>query len=158
MEAVAVLQMFKRLISKCGVCYTKYAGDIDSKTYSILSRIMPYSGIILMSNLITYVSKLRYFQIFLGKKVEKIEDLNHFSKRMKRGLETVERSYGRKKLLDGETIDGKNRLSSEYLDRRRYKYTINFSSWSSAAVISRETITKYRNPEYKKNHTSLNSI
>ena len=30
---------------------------------------------------------------------------------MKRGLETIKREYGRKKLSDGKTIGGKNRLS-----------------------------------------------
>ena len=50
---------------------------------------------------------------FLGKVIEKIEDINHFSKRMKRRLETIKREYGRKKLSDGKTIGGKNRLSGE---------------------------------------------
>ena len=50
---------------------------------------------------------------FLGKVIEKIEDINHFSKRMKRGLETTKREYERKKLSDGKTIGGKNRLSGE---------------------------------------------
>ena len=50
---------------------------------------------------------------FLGKVIEKIEDINHFRKRMKRGLETIKREYGRKKLSDGKTIGGKNRLSGE---------------------------------------------
>ncbi|CAF2838486.1 unnamed protein product [Rotaria sp. Silwood2] len=45
------------------------------------------------------------------KEIKKIEDLNHFSKRMKRGLETIKREHGRKKLSDGKTIGGKNRLS-----------------------------------------------
>ena len=62
------------------------------------------------------------FLIFFRKKVEKIEDLNHFSKRMKRGLETVKRDYGRKKLSDGKTIGGRNHLSGEYLGLRRYYY------------------------------------
>jgi len=32
---------------------------------------------------------------------------------MKRALETVKRQHGRKKLSDGKTIGGKNRLSGE---------------------------------------------
>jgi hypothetical protein len=47
--------------------------------------------------------------------IKKIEDLNHFSKRMKRGLESKKREYGRRKLSDGKTIGGKNRLSSEFI-------------------------------------------
>jgi hypothetical protein len=50
---------------------------------------------------------------FLGKVVKKIEDLNHFSKRMKRQLEMKKREYGRKKLRDGKSIGGKNRLSGK---------------------------------------------
>ena len=45
--------------------------------------------------------------------IKKIEDLNHFSKRMKRQLETKKREYGKDQLSDGKTIGGKNRLSSK---------------------------------------------
>ncbi|CAF4701676.1 unnamed protein product, partial [Rotaria sp. Silwood2] len=74
MESAAILKMFKRSVSKYGVYYTKYVGDGDSKTFPVLSKIVPYPG----------------------KVIEKIEDLNHFSKRMKRGLETIKREHGRK--------------------------------------------------------------
>ncbi|CAF5008141.1 unnamed protein product [Rotaria sp. Silwood1] len=89
MESAAILTMFKRSVSKYGVYYTKYVGDGDSKTFPVLSKIVHYPG----------------------KEIKKIEDLNHFSKRMKRGLETIKREHGRKKLSDGKTIGGKNRLS-----------------------------------------------
>ncbi|CAF4668239.1 unnamed protein product, partial [Rotaria sp. Silwood2] len=89
MESAAILIMFKRSVPKYGVYYTKYVGDGDSKTFPVLSKIVPYPG----------------------KEIKKIEDLNHFSKRMKRALETVKRQHGRKKLSDGKTIGGKNRLS-----------------------------------------------
>jgi hypothetical protein len=57
--------------------------------------------------------------ICLGKEIKKIEDLNHFSKRMKRALETKKREFGREKLSDGKTIGGKNRLSGEFvLDKK----------------------------------------
>ena len=62
-----------------------------------------------MFNIITTATVL----VFLGKMIKKIEDLNHFSKRMKLQLETKKREYGRKKLCDGKTIGGKNRLSSK---------------------------------------------
>ncbi|CAM4845959.1 unnamed protein product [Rotaria magnacalcarata] len=91
MEAAAVLNMFKRSVSKYGVYYTKYVGDGDSKTHNILTKNAPYTD----------------------KPVQKVEDLNHFSKRMKRGLDTIRREYGRKKLSDGKTIGGKNRLSAQ---------------------------------------------
>jgi hypothetical protein len=51
--------------------------------------------------------------------IKKIEDLNHFSKRMKRGLETKKREFGRKKLSDGKTIGGKNRLTGESVLNRK---------------------------------------
>ena len=38
---------------------------------------------------------------------------------MKRGLETKKREFGRKKLSDGKTIGGKNRLNSESLSNRK---------------------------------------
>ncbi|CAF5132496.1 unnamed protein product, partial [Rotaria sp. Silwood1] len=70
-EAHAVLNMFKRSVSKYGIYYTSYVGDGDSKTFTILSNETPYPG----------------------KVIKKIEDLNHFSKRMKRQLETKKREY-----------------------------------------------------------------
>lgn len=44
MEAAAVLNMFKRSVSKYGVYYTKYVGDGDSKTHNILTKNAPYTG------------------------------------------------------------------------------------------------------------------
>ena len=121
MEADAVLTMFKRSVSKYGVYYTKYVGDGDSKTHAILTKVAPYSGIICKTDLTIFCTTINIFFIsFPGKSVDKVEDLNHFSKRMKRGLETKKREYGRKKLSDGKTIGGKNRLSGEYCKRRRF--------------------------------------
>ncbi|CAF5066716.1 unnamed protein product, partial [Rotaria sp. Silwood1] len=88
-EAHAVLNMFKRSVSKYGIYYTSYVGDGDSKTFTILSNETPYPG----------------------KVIKKIEDLNHFSKRMKRQLETKKREYERQTLSDDKTIGGKSRLS-----------------------------------------------
>ncbi|CAF1660373.1 unnamed protein product, partial [Adineta ricciae] len=95
MESHAVLTMFKRSLSKYSVYYTRYVGDGDSKTFAVLSKTTPYPG----------------------KEIKKIEDLNHFSKRMKRALETKKRELGRKKLSDGKTIGGKNRLSAQAIIR-----------------------------------------
>ena len=44
MEAAAILNMFKRSVSKHGIYYTKYVGDGDSKTFSALSKFAPYPG------------------------------------------------------------------------------------------------------------------
>ncbi|CAF3692088.1 unnamed protein product [Rotaria sp. Silwood1] len=89
MESAAILKIFQRSVAKYGVYYTKYIGDGDSKTFPMLFNKAPYPG----------------------KVIEKIEDLNHFSTRMKRGLETIKRDYRGKKLSDGKTIGGQNRLS-----------------------------------------------
>ena len=51
MESGVVHKMFKRSVSKYGVYYTKYVGDGDSKTYSLLSKMMPYPSIVFVSNL-----------------------------------------------------------------------------------------------------------
>lgn len=40
---------------------------------------------------------------------------------MKRGLDTIRREYGRKKLSDGKTIGGKNRLSGEYYKQGSFR-------------------------------------
>ncbi|CAF4630483.1 unnamed protein product, partial [Rotaria sp. Silwood2] len=42
MESAAILKMFKRSVSKYGVYYKKYVGDGDSKTFPVLSKIVPY--------------------------------------------------------------------------------------------------------------------
>ncbi|CAF3486716.1 unnamed protein product [Rotaria sp. Silwood1] len=94
-EADAVLNMFQRSVSKYEIYYTKYVGDGDSKTFATLSNKPLYPG----------------------KVIRKIEDLNHFSKRMKRQLETKKREYGKKQLSDGKTIGGKNRLSEQNVIR-----------------------------------------
>jgi hypothetical protein len=46
MEAHAVLNMFKRSVSKYGIFYTSYIGDGDSRTFTILSKAAPYPGIV----------------------------------------------------------------------------------------------------------------
>ncbi|CAF2068009.1 unnamed protein product [Rotaria magnacalcarata] len=122
LEAAAVLNMFKRSVSRYGVYYTKYVDDGDSKTHNILLKNAPYTD----------------------KPVQKIEDLNHFSKRMKRGLDTIRREYGRKKLSDGKTIGGKNRLSDQTIIRlqitfastiRKCKYDLDLLHTRSWAIF-----------------------
>jgi hypothetical protein len=49
--------------------------------------------------------------IHLGIEIEKIEDINHFGKRLKRALQVIKRECGKKKLSDGKTIGGKGRLT-----------------------------------------------
>jgi hypothetical protein len=49
--------------------------------------------------------------IYLGIEIEKIEDINHFGKRLKRALQVIKRQCGNKKLSDGKTIGGKGRLT-----------------------------------------------
>jgi hypothetical protein len=49
--------------------------------------------------------------IYLGIEIEKIEDINHFGKRLKRALQEIKRQCGKKKLSDGKTIGGKGRLT-----------------------------------------------
>ncbi|CAF2659764.1 unnamed protein product [Rotaria sp. Silwood2] len=45
-ETDAVLNMFKRSVSKYGIYYTGYAGDSDPKTFTILSKTTSYPGVI----------------------------------------------------------------------------------------------------------------
>ena len=60
MESAAILIMFKRSVPKYGVYYTKYVGDGDSKTFPVLSKIVPYPGIIYIFDLRIFFSKLKY--------------------------------------------------------------------------------------------------
>jgi len=49
--------------------------------------------------------------IYLGIEIEKLKDINHFGKRLKRALQVIKRQCGRTKLSDGKTIGGKGRLT-----------------------------------------------
>ncbi|CAF2828095.1 unnamed protein product [Rotaria sp. Silwood2] len=95
MEASSILKMFRRSEKKYGVRYVKYIGDGDSKTFSVLKTEISYKGI----------------------QIQKIEDINHFGKRLKRALEVIKRKSGKEKLSDGKTIGGKGHLTDQMITR-----------------------------------------
>ncbi|CAF1178976.1 unnamed protein product [Rotaria sordida] len=90
MEASCILRMFRRSQKKYGVRYVKYVGDGDSKTFSKLKKETPYKGI----------------------EIQKIEDINHFGKHLKRALEKIKRQCDKTMLSDGKRIGGKGRLTT----------------------------------------------
>ena len=75
--------------------------------------------------------------------------MNHFSKRMKRGLESKKREYGRKKLSDGKTIGGKNRLCGEY-----YKH-IEFQCQMKGVLILFSSNNPSASDDIRLNHSEV---
>ncbi|CAF4008459.1 unnamed protein product, partial [Rotaria sordida] len=95
MEVSCILRMFRRSQKKYGVRYVKYVGDGDSKTFSKLKKETPYKGI----------------------EIQKIEDINHFGKHLKRALEKIKRQCGKTMLSDGKRIGGKGCLTNQMITR-----------------------------------------
>ncbi|CAF1419650.1 unnamed protein product [Rotaria sordida] len=59
---------------------------------------------------------VRYTEIsYKGIEIQKIEDINHFGKRLKRALEVIKQKCGKEKLSDGKIIGGKGRLTDQMI-------------------------------------------
>ena len=64
MESAAILNMYKRSVSKYGVYYMKYIGDGDSKTFPVLTKIAPYPGILYFYfEQLWFTMKISFFSI-----------------------------------------------------------------------------------------------
>ncbi|GFU73336.1 uncharacterized protein TNCV_4731531 [Trichonephila clavipes] len=91
MEVDGMKEIFYRSVPQRNAKYIKYIGDEDTKTFPELQRTAPYS-------------------------IEKVECVGHIQKRMgsrQRKLKTMNRG---KKLSDGKSISGKNRLTDKFID------------------------------------------
>ncbi|GFV50873.1 uncharacterized protein TNCV_3921661 [Trichonephila clavipes] len=91
MDIDRMKEIFQRSVPQRHVKYIKYIGDGDTKTFPELQRTAPYS-------------------------IEKVECFGHIQKRMGarlRKLKTINRG---KKLSDGKSINGKNRLTDKFTD------------------------------------------
>ncbi|GFX76446.1 uncharacterized protein TNCV_2129971 [Trichonephila clavipes] len=91
MEVDGMKEIFQRSVPQRNAKYIKYTGDGDTKTFPELQRTAPYS-------------------------IEKVECVGHIQKRMgarRRKLKTMNRG---KKVSDGKSISGKNRLTDKFID------------------------------------------
>ena len=90
MEVEGMKQIFNYNIKKHNVRYINYITDGDTKIYKAIVDDQPYGS---------------------GVKVEKRECVGHVQKRMGTQLRKLKDSMKGKKLSDGKTLGGKNRLT-----------------------------------------------
>lgn len=92
MEVDGMKKIFERSISGRNAKYVKYIGDGDTKTFPELQSVAPYA-------------------------VEKVECVGHIQKRMGTRLRKLKLLNRGKKLSDGKSISGKNRLTDKLIDK-----------------------------------------
>ncbi|GFU99263.1 uncharacterized protein TNCV_2739241 [Trichonephila clavipes] len=91
MEVDGIKEIFQRSVPQRNAKYIKYIGDGDTKTFPELQRTAPYS-------------------------IEKVECVGHIQKRMGARLRKLKTMNRGKKLSDGKSISGKNRLTDKFID------------------------------------------
>ncbi|GFW42755.1 uncharacterized protein TNCV_473451 [Trichonephila clavipes] len=91
MEVDGMKEIFQRSVPQRNAKYIKYIGDGDTKTFPELQRTAPYS-------------------------IEKVECVGHIQKRMCARLRKLKTMNRGKKLSDGKSISGKNRLTDKFID------------------------------------------
>lgn len=84
-----IREMFSRSLSKYGVKYTSYIGDGDAKVHKYLTENPPYRDVA----------------------VKKVEDVNHFAKRMLSRIMKIRRENKSTILSDGKRLSGKGRMT-----------------------------------------------
>ena len=95
MESEGALAHFRRLIKMYNIIYKIYIGDGDSKSYSVVSKSMPYGPSIFM---------------------EKQECTFHITKRLGTGLRALVKSCKGQRLSDGKGIGGKGKQTAKHID------------------------------------------
>lgn len=92
MEVDGMKKIFERSISTRNAKYVKYIGDGDTKTFPELQKVAPYA-------------------------LEKVECVGHVQKRMGTRLRNLKHLNRGKKLSDGKSLSGKNRLTDKLIDK-----------------------------------------
>ncbi|GFV40936.1 uncharacterized protein TNCV_2665271 [Trichonephila clavipes] len=91
MEVDGMKKIFQISVPQRNAKYIKYISDGDTKTFPELQRTAPYS-------------------------IEKVECVGHIQKRMGARLRKLKTMNRGKKLSDGKSISGKNRLTDKFID------------------------------------------
>ncbi|GFV01267.1 uncharacterized protein TNCV_3375011 [Trichonephila clavipes] len=91
MEVDEMKEIFQRSVQQRNAKYINCIGDGDTKTFPELQRTAPYS-------------------------IEKVERVGHIQKRMGARLRKLKTMNRGKKLSDGKSISGKNRLTDKFID------------------------------------------
>ena len=94
-------EMFCRSVPNYDVRYVSYIGDGDAKVHSFLTSNPPYPGVV----------------------IKKLEDSNHFAKRMLNRIKKIKQENKGKVLSDGKRFNGKGRMT----DAHAIKFKIYFA-------------------------------
>ncbi|CAF5001578.1 unnamed protein product, partial [Rotaria socialis] len=89
MEKEMIYEMFCRSLPKYDIKYISYIGDGDAKVHKHLTTNPPYPGVT----------------------IRKLEDTNHFAKRMLSRIKKIKQENKNTILSDGKKISGKGRLT-----------------------------------------------
>ncbi|CAF3854019.1 unnamed protein product, partial [Rotaria magnacalcarata] len=89
MEKEMIYEMFCRSLPKYDIKYISYIGDGDAKVHKYLTTNPPYPGVT----------------------IRKLEDTNHFAKRMLSCIKKIKQENKNTILSDGKKISGKGRLT-----------------------------------------------
>ncbi|CAF1331416.1 unnamed protein product [Rotaria sordida] len=89
MEKEMIYEMFCRSLPKYDIKYISYIGDGDAKVHKYLTTNPPYPGVT----------------------IKKLEDTNHFAKRMLTRIKKIKQENKNEVLSDGKKIAGKGRLT-----------------------------------------------
>lgn len=100
MEVAGIKEIFAHSIEKYNVRYINYLGDGDSKAYNAVVACKPYGEI----------------------PINKFECVNHIQKRMGARLRKLKKELKGKKLDDGLSISGRNRLTDSIIDELQTYY------------------------------------
>ncbi|GFV61102.1 uncharacterized protein TNCV_1972771 [Trichonephila clavipes] len=100
MECRGVLSIFQRSETSRKACYTQYLGDGDSKGFLTIKEAKVYGDT----------------------EVEKLECVGHVQKRMGTRLRNILKMSKGIKLLDGENISGRGRLTLKEVDSIQHYY------------------------------------
>lgn len=101
MEVAGVVKIFQQSEPCDKVRYINYLGDGDSKAYKAINELKPYGENV---------------------PITKLECIGHVQKRMGTRLRRLKTSYKGKKLQDGKSLDGKNRLTEAVIDQIQNYY------------------------------------
>ncbi|CAF1041440.1 unnamed protein product [Rotaria sordida] len=101
MEKEMIHEMFCRSLPKYNIKYTSYIGDGDAKVHKYLVDNPSYSDV----------------------NIKKIEDTNHFAKRMLTRIMKIKKENANKILSDGKRFSGKGRMT----DAQAVKFKIYFA-------------------------------
>lgn len=119
MEVAGVRSIYQRSVKWYNVRYINYLGDGDSKAFKEIEELRPYGNNV---------------------NISKLECVGHVQKRMGSRLRRLKASMKGKKLRDGKTLDGKNRLTDATIDHIQKCYGLAIRQNTADAELMRRAV------------------